>query len=639
MLGAGVLIVFSGCVPGARGAEPLSTRIHIAKDGTITLLTGKVELGQGARTELTQVVAEELGVGPERVRVIMGDTGLTPDDGGTYGSLTTPLTVPVVRRAAAAARKLLGEVEPGEPLPGTAPEDVEVVAPAEWKVCGTSLPLVNGRDIVTGKLRYSADHVAPGMLYGKIKRGPGHHSSLASVDSAEAAKMPGVTVVRDGDLLGVTAPDRRTAERAVAAIKAEWHTKPLVAAAELAEHFRKTAREPVFRPGSRYPALIEKGRLEEGRAGAFATYQATYFVRNIAHAPLEPRAALAEWHDDGSVSVICGGQVPFGVREQVAKAFALPAEKARIISAAVGSGYGGKHSGECQLEAARLAKAAGKPVLLEWSREEEFTCSYARPAGLLEARSAVRQDGQVTAWEFHNYNSGAAGLPPPYAFPNVYCGFHAADSPLRQGSYRALAATANTFARELHMEELAARLRMDPLEFRLKNIDNPRLRAALETAAGRFGWKERTRREGVGYGLAANLEKGGHLGAVVEVRMDGREARVTRAVVSMDCGAIINPDNLKNQIAGAFLMGIGGALFEELRYDERQVTNPSFSAYRVPRFSDAPELEVVLLDRRDQPSAGAGEAPITVAAPAIAAAIHDATGEWRRELPLLGRGG
>lgn len=635
VLGAGVLFVFTEPGPAdAASGEALSTRLHVGENGAITLMTGKVEVGQGSRTELTQVVAEELGIDPGRVRLIMGDTKLVPDDGGTWGSLTTPQTVPVVRRAAAAARKLFPSLKPGEQLPGTVPSDVAATDPAEWKVCGTSLPPVKGEEIVTGRHRYSGDLKAPEMLYGKVVRPDGHHAELVSYDASDAEKMPGVRVVRDGNFLGVVAPDRQAGEAAAARVRAVWKTAPLVPAAELNEHFKHTAREPEGRPGSRYSSLIEEGAIEAGMKQADHRLEGSYSLRYIAHVPLEPRSALAEWHGD-SLTVHSGTQVPFGVRRELAEAFHIPEGRVRVIVPDTGAGFGGKHRGECQLEAARLSRAAGRPVLLSWSREEEFTWSYARPAGLVEVRSGARKDGKVLAWEFHNYNSGAAGLPPPYDFANVYCGFHPADSPLRQGSYRSLAAVANTFARETHVEEIAEQLKIDPLDMRLRNLADSRLRTVAERAAERFGWGKQKGGNGRGFGLACNLEKGGYVALCVELESDGRSARLERMVVAMECGAIVNPDNLRNQITGAVIQGIGGALFEELRYDKKNVVNARLSAYRVPRFSDVPRIEVVLVDRRDLPSAGAGESPITVVAPAIGAALHQAIGRRFRSLPML----
>jgi isoquinoline 1-oxidoreductase len=304
-----------------------------------------------------------------------------------------------------------------------------------------------------------------------------------------------------------------------------------------------------------------------------------------------------------------------------------------VIVPDTGSGYGGKHTGECAIEAARLARAAGHPVKLVWSREEEFRWGYVRPAGVIDVKAGVDASGTLVAWQMDNYNSGSAGIRTPYVASNQRIEFHPGDSPLRQGSYRGLAATANHFARESHMDELAAAVKMDPLEFRRRNLSDPRLRAVLDAAAERFGWG-RPAGPGRGHGISGGFEKGGYVGTCAEVQVESGRVVVTRLVAAFECGAIVNPDQLRNQVEGALAQGLGGALFEAVTLDGVDVANPRLSRYRVPRFSDMPAIDVVLLDRKDLPSAGAGETPIVGVAPAVAGAIFAATGERRRSLPL-----
>jgi isoquinoline 1-oxidoreductase len=307
-----------------------------------------------------------------------------------------------------------------------------------------------------------------------------------------------------------------------------------------------------------------------------------------------------------------------------------------VIVPDTGSAYGGKHTAEYAVEAARLAKHARKPVKLIWTREEEFTWAYFRPAGVIEVSSGINADGLLTAWEFHNYLSGPSGIDTPYEVANRAVEFHPAKSPLREGSYRGLASTANHFARESHMDELAATCGMDPLAFRLKNLKNERIRAVLEAATGRFGWSQRRRADRTGFGLACGTEKGGYVACCAEVRIDpDRTVRVTRVVEAWDCGAVVNPEHLKNQVEGAIVMGLGGALFEAIDFANGRVLNAKLSKYRVPRFSDVPKIELVILDRRDVPSAGAGEIPIVGIAPAVANAVFNATGIRVRSMPIL----
>jgi isoquinoline 1-oxidoreductase len=303
----------------------------------------------------------------------------------------------------------------------------------------------------------------------------------------------------------------------------------------------------------------------------------------------------------------------------------------------MGSGYGGKHTGECAVEAARLAKGAGKPVKLVWTREEEFTWAYFRPAGVIEISAGLDKNGRLTAWECHNWNSGGSALATPYDVANRHTEFHSSDSPLRQGSYRALAATANHFARESHMDDLARVAQIDPLSFRLKNLKNPRLRAVLESAADRFGWAKSSPSSGHGFGIAGGTEKGSYVASCAEVAVDRKSGmvRVVRVATTFECGAVVNPDHLKNQIEGGVVMALGGALFEQIKFADGKILNPRFSDYRVPRFSDAPAQEVVLLDRKDLRSEGAGETPLVALAPAVGNAICNATGVRQRSLPMI----
>jgi nicotinate dehydrogenase subunit B len=310
-----------------------------------------------------------------------------------------------------------------------------------------------------------------------------------------------------------------------------------------------------------------------------------------------------------------------------------------VIVPDTGSGYGGKHSGEVAVEAARLARGAGKPVKLVWSREEEFRWAYFRPAGVIDVAASARADGTITGWTFDNYNSGPAAIRPTYAIANQRVAFHPSDSPLRQGSYRGLAATANNFAREMHVDELARAVKMDPLAFRLKNLEDERMRAVLQAAAERFGWGKKPA-SGHGAGIACGFDKGGYIAACAEVAADTASGavRITRVVAAFDCGAVVNPAGLRSQIAGGIVQGIGGALFEAVEFDDGVIRSAKLAQYRVPRFSDIPQIEVILIDRKDQPSMGAGETPIIAIAPAAGAAIFDATGVRPLSLPMA-RGG
>jgi nicotinate dehydrogenase subunit B len=680
-LGAGILIVCalksgraqeSGNGKRASGEDlprDIGGWLHIGENGTITVYTGKVEVGQNIRTSLSQAVAEELLVSVDKIGIVMGDTELTPFDMGTFGSRTTPTMSPQLRRAAAAARELLiglaatqwqideqrlvaadgkigdpetkrsveyGALLKGRELTQTISAAAALRPAAKWTVQGQSAAKVDGRDFVTGKHKYPSDQKLPEMLHGKILRPAAFEATLVSLDTHDAEQITGVTVVHDGDFVGVTAPSVEIASRAIAAIRAEWKAEPQPSDKELFEYLKKNAVEGKDPTGdaSRY----ETGSVEKALASAEHRLRQTYTVAYIAHAPLEPRAALAQWSGD-HLTVWTGTQRPFGVRSELAEAFRIPEERVRVLMPDTGSGYGGKHTGEAAIEAARLARAAKRPVKLVWTREEEFTWAYFRPAGALEVSAGVRGDGTIAAWEFHNYNSGASGIRTYYDIANQRIEFHPARSPLRQGSYRALAATANHFARECFMDELAHLVNMDALEFRLKNLKNERLRAVFEAAAKKFGWG-RAKVAGQGFGMGGGFEKMGNVATFAEVTVDGKsgEVKVVRVVTAFECGAVVNPDNLRNQIEGSNIMGLGGALFEAIEFENGRILNGRFSSYRVPRFSDVPVLETVLLDRKDIPSAGAGECPMIGLAPAIGNAIFDATGVRLRSLPMVPNG-
>jgi isoquinoline 1-oxidoreductase len=498
------------------------------------------------------------------------------------------------------------------------------------------VPKVNGRELVTGKHKFASDVNLPGMLHGKVLRPQAFEATLVSVDTKAAEAMEGVTVVHDGNFVGVAASDSLLATRALEAIRAEWTTKPQPSSADLFDYLKKHASTGGGRGGG---SSHHAGSIEDGLAAADHKLQQSYTVAYIAHAPLEPRAAVAEWKE-GKLTVWTGTQRPFGARSELAQAFGIAEDRVRVIVPDTGSGYGGKHTGEAAIEAARLAKAAGKPVKLVWTRQEEFTWAYFRPAGVIDVASGVRNDGQLTAWEFHNYNSGGSAIRTPYNVANQKIEFHSTSSPLRQGSYRGLAATANHFARESQMDDLARALKMDPLEFRLKNLRDARLRAVLEAAAKAFGWGKAKAAAEHGWGIAGGFEKGSYLATCAEIVADraSGNVKVSRVVAAFECGAVVNPEHLKNQIEGAIVMGLGGALFEAIEFENGRIRNPRFSDYRVPRFSDAPAIEVVLVDRKDLPSIGAGETPIVGIAPAIRNAILDATGVALYSLPLAPEG-
>ena len=640
--------------------------IHVGEDGRVSVYTGKVEFGQNIRTSLSQIVAEELKVSMPAVTMIMGDTDLVPYDAGTFGSRTTPQMGTQLRRAAATARQALiemaakkwdtqtsgcfaengavvnratsqrmgyGELTKGQQLLQTISNDVPVIDAKDWKIAGKTVPKVDGRLYISGKHQYVSDMKVPGMLYGKVLRPPSYNAKLVSADLSKAKAIPGVKAVRDGDFIGVAAPDVDTAVRAIQLIEVNWQEESGQPSA--ANIFAYLVSNATAQETERAPE--NKGDVTAGLADADFKHSQTFHINYIAHTPLEPRAAVAEW-TDGKLTVWTGTQRPFGVQEELTKAFQLNKEKVRVVVPDTGSGYGGKHSGEAAVEAARIAKIAGSPVKLVWTREEEFTWAYFRPAGVIDVSAGVKKDGTITSWKFINYNSGGAGLDTQYKTTNKQIAHIPSKTPLRQGSYRALAATANVFARECQMTDLARLINMDPLGFRLKNLDDDRFKAVLEAAAKAFGWDSQ-KAAGHGYGIAGGFEKGGHIATCAEVVVnDDKEVKLIRVTQAFECGAIVNPHHLENQIQGAIIQGLGGALFEKVDFANGKILNSSLSDYRVPRFSDVPKIEVVLINRKDLPSSGAGEAGIVGVAPAIRNAILDATGTALTTLPMIPNG-
>ncbi|MBN1421090.1 MAG: xanthine dehydrogenase family protein molybdopterin-binding subunit [Planctomycetes bacterium] len=676
VLGAGILItVADAAAPprrgggrgrtGVGGGVGAAARIHIAKDGAITVLTGKIEMGQGARAELTQSAAEELRVPAGRIRMVMGDTGVVPDDGITAGSRTTPSTVPTVRRAAGVARELLvqlackrwgvggGEIDVRDGrishaatqrvltyadlaqaddiakiFAESASPDVTLTPVEEWKVMGTSVRRPNRRDFVTGAHLFPSDVVRPNMLRGKVLRPPSYGANLVSIDLEPAKAMEGVVAVRDGSFVGVAAPTTFRAERALAAIAktGKWEPAPHPSSAEVFDYLRARARGGV--PANPFAGEVAK---------AHKSLRATYLLPYVQHAPMEPRIAVAEWEGE-KLTVWAATQAPFRWHSDLARTFGLSSDRVRVIVPDFGCGFGGKHTAEAGVEAARLARAAGRPVSLKWTREEEFTWAYFRPAAVIDVEASLDEKGILTSWHFININSGGAAVDTPYRAGKTQCRYVPSDTPIRQGSYRTLAAPANTFARECFMDELAAAAGSDPLAFRLAHLENPRLRAVLEEAAKRFDWPAKAKRKepGIGVGLACGTEKGSYVAACAEIAVDRARNRVIvrRVCEVFECGAVINPDNMVSQVQGCIIMGMGPALGEEMVFEGGKMKNPRFSEYPVPRFRDVPELDIHLLDRPDLPSVGGGETPNIAIAPAIANAVFHAIGMRIRALPI-----
>lgn len=669
LLSDGLVAVLPGAPPpssGPRWADG-GAFVHVGSTGVVTAFIGKVDGGQDNRTALAQLVAEELRVDLSRVVMVMGDTDISPFDMGTFGSRSMPdaglhlrlVSVAARRGLLELARARIGGVEDDQLVDGwvhaadqslsvsygdlveglnlvlEAGRHEELTPPSAWTIAGEPAPRVTSPAAVSGTKVYPSDFVLPGMLEGRTLSHPFHGAELRSVDLTRAEQVEGVQVIREGDLVGAVGEDGAQVSRAIAAVLATWSPGPTVTGATLSGYLRD---HPVQVDGWGGSSLEEAGDVEGALQAGGQRLAATYTIPYIAHVPMEPRSAVARWSGD-TVTVWTGTQRPFAVRHELAEALAIEESLVEVVVPDFGGGFGGKHTGEAAAAAAILARRAGRPVRVAWSRAEEFTQAYLRPAAVIDVSSATAPDGAIAAWEFTNLNSGPHAIQPPYAIPNWRLRFQPAASPLRQGSYRALAATANNFARESHIDELAHLVGEDPLGYRLRQLSDRRLAEVLERVAERAGWQGRNDGGGHGLGLAVGLEKDGRIVTCAEVQVHpDQRLELIRLVTGFDCGAIVSPANLANQVEGAVIMGLGGALFEAIEFADGEITNASLRQYRVPRFLDVPPIEVVLVDRPEVEPAGAGETPIMAVAPALANAIFAATGRRLRDLPLTPQG-
>ncbi len=673
-MGGGLLIVSS--LPasaqetgraGAQGAAAngLASWIHIGGDGHVTAYTGKVEIGQNIRTSLAQTVADELRVSLAMVSFVMADTELTPFDAGTFGSRTTPTMAPQLAKAAATAREVLidlaaarwqadratltaangavtnathqsltyGALTQGQNLTGVVPARANEQARDQWAIRGQAPHKINGRDFVTGKHQYAPDIVRPNMLIGRVVRPAALGATLQSVDDARARAMAGVTVVRDGEFIGVTAPNERAAKAAAAAIVADWKLPTgLPDSDTIFDHLEKTATAAGGGGG--------RGAGGGGGAGDVAGARGRLgesVHREISDSVHRARAARAAGGrcrmDRRQVDGV--DRHAAAVRRAVGYRAGAPHSRRSRARDRAGHGIGLRRQtherrGDRSREAGEGGGQAGEDRL---HAGEEFMWGYVRPAGVIAISAGVDAAGKLSFWEFDNYNSGNSGLNTPYAVPNRREAFHNADSPLKQGSYRGLAATANHHAREMHMDAIARVLGVDAVEFRLKHITEPRLAAVLRSVAEKSGWPKPST-PGRSLGIACGTEKGSYIATAAEVSRTPDGFKIERLVAAFECGAIVNPDGLRNQVEGAIVQGLGGALFETLRFSDGKLLNGTMAEYRVPRFKDVPPLDVTLIDRRDLPSAGAGETPIVCVAPAIGSAVR-AFGTVPDALPVV----
>ena len=660
-------------LPTGRQGYPtdFNAYLHVKADGRVTCFSGKIEMGQGPSTSLAQLLAEELDVPLASVDVVLGDTDLCPWDMGTFGSLTIRQFGPVLREAAAEARAVLlqlaaerlavpvdrlvvadgvvsdrekpasrvtyGQLTEGRRIERRLGAKPALEPVARFTIVGRSAPRRDALDKVTGAARFAGDIVPPGgALHARILRPPAHGARLVGVDVTAAEKRPGVTVVRDDDLVAVLHAHWDEADRALAAVKAEFARQdPPVDDRTIFDHLVKAAPAP--------QAAAEGGVLAEGEARAVTRFDRTWFDSYVAHAPMEPHAAVAAV-ENGKVTVWAGTQTPFPLKNQVAQALKLPPERVRVITPYVGGGFGGKSASRQGVEAARLAMLTGRPVRVQWSREEEFFFDTFRPAAVIRIRSGLDEAGRIAFWDYDVVAAGDRGAAHFYDIPHHRTtvrgswagaqapGFH----PFAVGPWRAPGANTNAFARESHVDVLAAAAKTDPVAFRRRHLEDRRMIRVLEAAAKTFAWKAAPAPSGRGVGVACGVDAGTYVCLMAQVEVDkatGR-LRVLRIVCAQDMGVVVNPDGARQQIEGCLTMGLGYALSEEVHFRGGEVLDRNFDRYELPRFSGLPRLEAVLIDAPEIPAQGGGEPAIVPVGAVLANAIFDATGARLDRMPM-----
>jgi len=680
LLGGGIIIVVSsgdaeaffqerGRGPGAGYPSDFNAYLRIGEDGRVTCYTGKIEQGQGAITALPQMLAEELEVSAESVDMVMGDTDLCPWDMGTFGSQTIRSFGPALRAAAAEARAVLLELAaeklqvPADRLEAKAgtvydksrPQAKVTYAqlaqgkkierhvtpkpalkkPAEFKVMGKPFNRRDAKVKVTGEAKYAGDIRLPGMLYAKILRPPAHDAKLKSLDTSPAEKTSGVRVVRDGDLIAVLHEYPDVAEKALASIKVQYDRPE-------AEVDDKTIFDRLLKSSPEGKAVAQGGNLDEGAKIAALSFDETYLNSYVAHAAMETHTALAEVKGD-KATVWASTQAPFRAKDEIAQVLGFPPQNVRLISPFVGGGFGGKTRNTQAVQAARLAKITGKPVQVAWTRADEFFYDTFRPAAIVKIKSGVSNSGQIVFWDYQVLFAGERSSQQFYNIPHhqtvvkgEWGGGASSAHPFDVGAWRAPGSNTNVFARESHIDIMAAKAGIDPVEFRMMNLNNKRMQRVIQAAAEKFGWTPAKAPSGRGVGVACADYVGTYLAtmAEVEVRKDSGEVMVKRVVCSQDMGVAVNPEGATIQVEGCITMGLGYTLTEEIHFKGREILDLNFDTYHIPRFSWLPRIETVLLDSPELAPSGGGEPAIITIGAVVANAIYDATGARLMQLPM-----
>jgi len=677
LLGGGIIVCFTLDASALMGQEPrgrgyptdFNAYLKIGEDGRVTVYSGKIEMGQGVMTSQAQMAADELGVSLESIDMIMGDTELCPYDMGTFGSMTTRVFGPALRAAAAEAKAVLLEMAaenlqiPKEKLSieggmvyATADKKTRVTfgqltkgqkilrkldgkaatkSVSEFKVMGKPIKRLDALPKVTGKAKYAGDMRLPDMLYAKILRPPAHAAKLKSVNTSAAEKMPGVAVVNQDGLIAVLHQDPEAAEKALASIKVEFDVpKSTVDNVTIFDYLLKMAPQAQERDA--------RGNLAEGEKASATLFEGKYLAPYGAHAPIETHTALASV-EAGKATVWISTQGPFPNRQQIAQALSFSPENVRVITPFVGGGFGGKNPAPQAVEAAKLSKITGKPVQVAFSRAEEFFYDTFRPAAVVKIKSGIDSAGKICLWDYNVYFAGSRSSEQFYDVPHniirVYgqgMGGAGQPHPFGTGAWRAPGAPVNVFARESQVDIMAARAKIDPLEFRLNNTSDKRMRTVLQAAANQFGWKKAASPSGRGCGVACGIDAGTYVATAAEVKVDKASGtvKVTRIVCAQDMGIVINPEGAKMQMEGCITMGLGYTLAEDISFKGGQILTTNFDTYELPRFSWLPEIETILVKNDELSPQGGGEPAIVPVGAVVANAIFDATGARLFQFPM-----
>jgi nicotinate dehydrogenase subunit B len=691
LLGGGIIIFFSVDSPAQQGppgagqgppqgfgrgmgmgtgaATDLNAYLKIGEDGKITVYSGKIEQGQANTTALAQMAAEELGVSLDSINMILGDTDLCPYDMGTFGSMSVRVYGASLRSAAAEAKAILMEMAAeqlktpkaqlriengviyaasdkktqvtfaqltkGQKITRKLDQKAATKSASEFTIIGKSPVRLDARAKVTGKAQFAGDIRFPGseLLYAKILRPPAHGATLKNADLSAAEKIPGVVVVREEELIAVLHPDPETAEKARASIKAEYD----VPVATIDE---QTIFDQLVKVVSKPQQSERKGDLVEGEKAAVAVFEQTYLNGYGAHAAIETHTACAKMDGD-KLTVWTSTQTPFPNQAEIARTLKLNAQNVHVITPYVGGGFGGKSSGGQAIEAARLAKITGKPVQVSFNRDEEFFYDAFRPAAVVKIRSGLDAAGKICLWDYHVYFAGTRSAEQFYDVSNNLMrsyGSWMMDTskahPFSTGAWRAPGANINVFARESQIDIMAAKLKIDPLEFRLKNTSDARMRRVLEVAAQRFGYSAAVSPSGRGYGIACGIDAGSYIAEIAEVKVDQGNVKVKRIFAVQDMGISVNPVGSLMQIEGCIMMGLGYTLSEDIRFKGGRIFTNNFDNYQLPRFSWLPEIDAFVIKNDELAPQGGGEPGIVPVGGAIANAIFDALGVRLFQMPM-----